>query len=395
MGTTIKKVLLRAKSDGKQTVYFQLTKFGKVKRISSGYSVDPKFFDKAKGSILKGHPNGPSLTNLIHSKQIEIESKILKIESDDPGCNIEQILIFLNTGNESPNFFEFAEKTLSRFSRPEKHNDLRATKTAINRFSKFLGDKNVCLGQINLKTIIDFDSSMRNIPLKGSTRKTTLRRIKTIFNIAIKTKEIKSDQNPFIGFDLPSEEKTIKQRLSSIEIGKIKNTETNKGSWPWHAKNTFLFQYFGEGIRISDVIMMRWINVQGDRLKYICRKTGKPFNIPIREELMEIIDNYQGKDSEFIFNLFSSKQKLNPDIHIGTITARINKGLKQIGLNAEIPIKITTHTARHSFAKTASESVGIRFVSNMLGHSNIEETMNYIGSIQDDEMDAERKKIKL
>jgi len=58
--------------------------------------------------------------------------------------------------------------------------------------------------------------------------------------------------------------------------------------------------------------------------------------------------------------------------------ARINKALKTIGDTLEIPIKLTMHVARHSFATISGDKIPIQRLQELYRHSNITTTINYM-----------------
>lgn len=59
----------------------------------------------------------------------------------------------------------------------------------------------------------------------------------------------------------------------------------------------------------------------------------------------------------------------------------INKYLKELATKAQIAKKITTHTARHSFADIARQKTdNIYNLSKTLGHSSIKVTEAYLAS---------------
>jgi integrase len=71
----------------------------------------------------------------------------------------------------------------------------------------------------------------------------------------------------------------------------------------------------------------------------------------------------------------------------------INKYLKEVAKKAKITKKLTTHTARHSFADIARQKTdNIYNLSKTLGHSSLKVTEAYLSSFDqqavDDTMDS-------
>jgi len=61
-------------------------------------------------------------------------------------------------------------------------------------------------------------------------------------------------------------------------------------------------------------------------------------------------------------------------IHHGNL----NKHIRQAGIKADIPKRITVHTLRHSFAThLLKDGYDIRTMQELLGHSDVRTTMVY------------------
>ena len=104
-------------------------------------------------------------------------------------------------------------------------------------------------------------------------------------------------------------------------------------------------------------------------------KTEKPIHIPLLEQAKEIIAKYRGnciqKEDNKVFKSIAN-QTVNKDLrHI----------MKILGINKHISF----HCARHSFATSLLHSkVSLPHLQALLGHSNIQDTMIYARSLQED-----------
>ena len=67
------------------------------------------------------------------------------------------------------------------------------------------------------------------------------------------------------------------------EIIKIEELELKENSLIWHVKNIFLFAFYNAGIRISDILLMTWDNIQDGRLVYKMYKTNKLHSVILKE----------------------------------------------------------------------------------------------------------------
>lgn len=65
-----------------------------------------------------------------------------------------------------------------------------------------------------------------------------------------------------------------------------------------------MFSYFGAGINFADIALLKYGNVRDGRVQYVRKKTGKPINFLLTEEMRNIIVQYQRQgqtDEDYIF----------------------------------------------------------------------------------------------
>ena len=130
------------------------------------------------------------------------------------------------------------------------------------------------------------------------------------------------------------------------------------------------------GQRFSDVSIITWEQITNEgnccKISITQKKTDKTLPSYISKELIE----WLGKNKE-------RKGLLFPDLpnKIGMVNIHLNRWAKQAGIEKHIG----THTFRRSCAtQLYRKGVNIVTISKILGHSNIETTMRYIGVTAED-----------
>jgi site-specific recombinase XerD len=72
------------------------------------------------------------------------------------------------------------------------------------------------------------------------------------------------------------------------------------------------------------------------------------------------------------------------------LTKTINKYVKSICIELDINDNVTTYFARHSFATVLKRSgAKIEMISELLGHSNVNVTENYLDSFENEQIQKE------
>lgn len=110
-------------------------------------------------------------------------------------------------------------------------------------------------------------------------------------------------------------------------------------------------------------------------MQVIRKKTHKPYQVPILPKAMEILERYRDNATCL------KRNKLLPV----PSNVKYNAYLKEIANIAEVKKHLTTHIARKTFATTVmlANGVNIGIVSRLLGHSNVQVTLDAYGEYND------------
>ena len=219
---------------------------------------------------------------------------------------------------------------------------------------------------------------------------------------------ISPDKNPFLVYTY-SKVDTQKEKLDMGEIEALEALELVKGSLEWHSRNCFLFSFYCAGIRVGDLLQLRWLNVEGGRLNYQMTKTHKVRDLKIVPQAAAILDAYRSegaKPTDFIFPFLNNrkayadaitqadKDTLPSDLKAmmyaeeSSKAALVNKTLKRVAEKAGITKPISMHISRHSFANIAKQKgIASGKLKDLLAHSSLKETEGYMGSFSTSEND--------
>jgi integrase len=202
------------------------------------------------------------------------------------------------------------------------------------------------------------------------------------------------DKNPFLNYKIKPNAPE-RDYLSEEELFRIESLELKNDSGFYHHRNIYVFSAYAGGLRISDVLQLKWENFDGKKLSLRIQKTAQPLSIKIPNKAIQIIRLYHNNDSkpeDFIFPLLRCVD-VNNELElfraISSATAYTNSDLKDIAKLAGINKKISFHTARHTFATRAlQKGMRIEYVSKFLGHKDIRETQVYAKIINKELDDA-------
>ncbi len=406
----------RSGKDGLFSVFIRITDNRKHKRIKLDVRILEEHFNKkAKfGRWIR-------TTNLKHAQynsKIELAINELRAkyeqiskEQADPLAAIKDKIVvpeFVTLRAQFDKYLEmlYAEASIGYYKQ-------QASK--LNRFCEYFGEQTP-LRNISTTNIADFKKDLLLKGLSGVTVNHIMSKISRVFQLAIEDGVITED--PFRLNHLVKTKSSEKVRLSDPQIEKLKSMVLKPGKdrhWIQHTRDFYLFSYYNAGVRVSDIIQLRYCNVIGDRLEYEMDKTGHKKSIKLNKSALEILDKYRKPDAlpnHFIFPILSNSEKYAQFVsyaekrkmdralrerlhnHISANTVLINRALKTISDQLELTKKISFHTSRHSFAdkarrmmKKEGSKVTILDIKNALGHTKLATTEGYINTLDYDSMD--------
>jgi integrase/recombinase XerD len=378
------KIVLRKKQnkEGKYPLTLRITKDRKASFIHLGYNLDIEDWDEDKQRVKKSHPNSARLNNYILKKLSEANDQSLELETQKSYVSSQAVKQKIKPSVGST-FFPQAELYLQRLKEAGKYNQYTADKPRINHFKTFI-KQDIAFQDISVALLERFQSHVKN-ELKLSERSAVNHIVvmRSVFSFARKEGVLDEKVYPFgkgkMKIVFPE---TSKIGLNPEEIVSLENVELSETLN--HARNLFLFSYYFAGMRISDVLRLRWSDFQNDRLFYSMGKNQKAGSLKIPEKAATIIKQYEvfkeNKD-ELVFPELKGVDFDDKFITQRTIafkTSALDKCLnKQVAPAAGIDKKLTMHIARHSFAQMANEQIPVQILQKLYRHSSILTTMGY------------------
>lgn len=230
--------------------------------------------------------------------------------------------------------------------------------------------------------------------MKQTTIAINLRSLKAVINDAMAIGVVKQNAYPFGRgkFEI-REGEGRKLALSVSQIKQIAEYEGQKTIERY--RDYWLFMYLCNGINPKDMTLLKWSNVENGEICFVRQKTRrttkteKTIRAIITPRMQDIIDRRGNKPSAtgYIFPILNRFLK-NPErirAKQGYFIYTINMYMRKLGEILGIG-RITTYTARHSFATVLKRSgANIAYISESLGHTDLKTTENYLASFEREE----------
>jgi len=366
-GKLTSKIVMKndfVKKDGSSPLYLQIFLNGKRKRINLDIYVPKQAFDPEKMRVRKSFLGSKDL-NLVIEKTLAMVNNIeVYHRLTNSYLTVEIIAKELKNPASRLDLLAFMEEQIELDRKHLSESTINSANNVLNKIRTFRNP--ILFKDLSVEFIKDLLAFL--MKEHGNSEN-------TLFNV---TKYLRKyvKRADKMGITIPIEYNDIPHRKVKSEIEFLTKEEVNK-LWEFYKNQfvpeiykivlaKFIFSLF-TGLRISDIMELNETNFVDDYLvKFISRKSKKLQKIKLNESAKIILKE------GFLFR--------------GDITTQaINRKLKEIAEMCEIPKKIHFHMARHSFATNFLKLGGrIEVLQQLLAHSSIRDTMNYIHVVQED-----------
>lgn len=400
------RVLLWGKKnrDGLYPIVIRIIKDRKPSYIYSGHYISKAQWDEKNRKVKSSHPNSVRLNNLISKRLSEANDQLIDLQVQKNDTTSHAIKRNIKASGNAL-FLQQAEIYLEGLKKGGKYNRHTADKPRIGRFKEFLKlndlGSDVAFSEITFQLLNRFKGFLKTKEISERTIVNYLIVVRTIFNQAIAANLVDRKHYPFgkgkMVIKFPD---TIKIGLTPDEVKLLEAVELKKGSFAGHCRNLWLFSFYFAGMRVSDVLRIRWSDIQNDRLYYTMGKNSKGGSLKIPQKALAIMEAYkEGKtgSEDFIFPDLKVVRDLKDAFvlqrRIMNTTSRIDKFLKNVVAPAAgIDKKLTMHIARHTFGNISGERISLQMLQKLYRHSSITTTIgyqaNFIHKDADDALDA-------
>lgn len=396
----------QSKSDGVFTLYLEYTLNRKFAKTSTEFKFKSSEWDdknqKVKGTVANYNRINGQLAKL----KTNIDASILDYLDKNKGNTKRRLTIEIlraivqqkpitTLGKvENEEFFIMAIKLQEDEYRQGK-NSYSLYKNKLNQigmFKKFViqttGEQFINCNEIDIDLINDYIRWRKD---KGN-KPVTINKALVPINQTLKIASIKGFANSEMTYLISQAYLPIKTKLKDEDEEdndvKYLTEEQIKSLVDLYPKlhirtrdyvDMFLFVVHS-GLRVSDIITLRWNNVDFEtrELSKILYKGDSRILIPLIKPAIQILEKWKDRklNDTFVFDILPS------DFNIKDVPLldkmRLNKNrsiltsLNEVGSKLELPFNMGMHVGRHTFAVLAlNRKVNLHILSQLLGHSSI------------------------
>lgn len=382
------KIVLRKKglSDGTYPICLRITKDRKTKYFNTIYKSSEREWDASSGCFNKNNANYMQNNRLL----LKIKARALKAYADldfeKEYFNLDdfsqRFRIDSNPANDY--VFPFWEEIISEMKLAGRMGNAAMYAETMKSIKRFCESKKIKFQDITNSFLNKYEAWLRSRVGSAGGISIKQRTLKALYNKAIERKVIKDINHPFKTYKISKlKGQGIKKALDYDQVTKIINF--NISGYPHLAdtRNYFVFSFYTRGMNYTDMMVLKWENVDSKTVSYIRNKTKGRFVITILPPVRQILDYYQqhALPTKYVFPILL-KDGLTPeqiDNRKKKTLSKYNRDLKEIAGHCDINKSLSSYVARHSFANCLKQKgVATDVISESLGHKDLTTTQVYL-----------------
>lgn len=359
----------------RQIVYAMFTQNRQVFKVSTGVRIPDKYWDFENHRLRKTCPDKRSKQSCIESTMVRLVDAVneLKRNGTEPTPAAIRNIFYPNKEKVLP-FFDYFEKYIqtkrSRLS-PATVQNLRRAKDSLKEFSS---DCEKTIDEERLDKELFAEYIAYEIQVKRYADYTInlhVRKIREFFKWAYPKVNI-----DHIRYNLPPVQEPVFLTQEELQILKTADLD----GFRTKTRDLFLFCCL-TGMRYSDSQLFKREWVQDGMISYRMKKTGGKAMVPVREEVLSILSNYDGLSPRL------SAQKYNYFLKLLFLELKMNRNVTVYKFSAGsmheqvFPLNqvITSHIARKTFiTQSLLHGIPIQDVMKMSGHTDYKSMQPYI-----------------
>lgn len=382
-------------ADGSHPIMIRVCKDGKKKYHSLGIAIQPCYWDFKKNKPKRNCPNKAHIDRLIADKLKEYARLIIEMNSENKSFTATTLVEKAN-GIVVKTVEELFSQHIDYLKTNHRQGYALTFQEVYNSLVKYNGHLHIYFSDIDIEWLKCYETWLRGQGFSENTIGRRFRTLRALYNVAIEKSIVKAEYYPFDVYKVSKLHKaTAKRSISKEEIMQVINFRSDH-AYTQLAIDLFSFSYFMGGINFVDMAYLTTSHIVDGRLVYTRKKTGKLIRLPLQPKAVELIEKYKSLDTRYLFPILSkfhnTEQRQRNRIH--KVITNVNKYLKKVGQELDIPIDLTTYVARHSFATVLKRSgVSTSLICESLGHSSEKVTQIYLDSFENSQIDEAMKNL--
>lgn len=390
---TVKVKLRPSTVPGKAgTIYYQLTHLRQVKQITTKIHLHPQDWDSNKAQIIFTDSTSYLLQCKIDRDLDRLKKIIYKIDAECANYTVNEIIEKFYQTTADYSITDFFTQQIQKLKNDNRRGTARNYSKTLKSLKAFMKNTDSTFNIVTEQFVESYNTFLIQRGVVRNTISFYMRIFRSVYNKAVTKKIIEQTfpfKNVYTGVD-----RTRKRAVTETVISQLLSIDLKKSKALQFARDLFIFSFYARGMAFVDIVYLKKSNIQNGYITYVRHKTGQELTIRIETRLQNIINQYEKKDSPYLFPILNTEDENKAYSQYEIALNYYNRQLKRLSKLLEPNINLSSYTPRHTWATTArNKNVPLSIISAGMGHSSEKTTLIYLTKIDNSIIDEVNKAI--
>ena len=374
------------------TIYYQLTHLRQVKQITTKIHLHPQDWDSNKAQIIFTDSTSYLLQCKIDRDLDRLKKIIYKIDAECANYTVNEIIEKFYQTTADYSITDFFTQQIQKLKNDNRRGTARNYSKTLKSLKAFMKNTDSTFNIVTEQFVESYNTFLIQRGVVRNTISFYMRIFRSVYNKAVTQKIIEQTfpfKNVYTGVD-----RTRKRAVTETVISQLLSIDLKKSKALQFARDLFIFSFYARGMAFVDIVYLKKSNIQNGYITYVRHKTGQELTIRIETRLQNIINQYEKKDSPYLFPILNTEDENKAYSQYEIALNYYNRQLKRLSKLLEPNINLSSYTPRHTWATTArNKNVPLSIISAGMGHSSEKTTLIYLTKIDNSIIDEVNKAI--
>lgn len=369
-------------------IYYRICHCGQVRHVTTDMRLFPHQWDERLGRVVAPDDDAGIAVRIGNDLRL-LRNTVVELEAEGAPYSAADIAQRFRTSASRVSVLEYMERRIEHLTVHNRHGTARNYRRAKNSLASFLGGGDIAFCLLDERVVADYGDWLADRRVVRNTVSFYMRIWRAVYNKAVDEKIVEQSfpfRNVYTGID------RTRTRAADERIV-LKLLKLDLSSMPALAlsRDLFVFSYCTRGMAFVDMAFLRKRDIDEGSIYYCRQKTGRLLNVRIEPCTADILSRYESATagSEYVFPIITSG---DPEIayrQYGNALGCHNRRLKELARMIGERVRLTSYTARHTWATAArNHNVPVSVISAGMGHSSERTTLIYLESLENTVIDA-------
>ena len=373
-------------------IYYQLTHLRQVKQITTKIHLHPQDWDSNKAQIIFTDSTSYLLQCKIDRDLDRLKKIIYKIDAECANYTVNEIIEKFYQTTADYSITDFFTQQIQKLKNDNRRGTARNYSKTLKSLKAFMKNTDSTFNIVTEQFVESYNTFLIQRGVVRNTISFYMRIFRSVYNKAVTQKIIEQTfpfKNVYTGVD-----RTRKRAVTETVISQLLSIDLKKSKALQFARDLFIFSFYARGMAFVDIVYLKKSNIQNGYITYVRHKTGQELTIRIETRLQNIINQYEKKDSPYLFPILNTEDENKAYSQYEIALNYYNRQLKRLSKLLEPNINLSSYTPRHTWATTArNKNVPLSIISAGMGHSSEKTTLIYLTKIDNSIIDEVNKAI--